>query len=222
MGQPNELIIENHFDYGVIKIKFLRRIKRYISRNKKSVILFSALLLFPALIILIYAIPWFQTTTVKAGDLLAYYGAVFGIVASFLLYRDEISKKRLERQRELKPEFSVHIRKASSARDIFELTISKNSSGVLSFLYLYDEFVSETVKKEISLRVSYNLSVEESSSENIDHNITVESDIIDGDGYPKYVQLICSDIDGNYWNCCFRKVNDCGNYYYCPDAFEIV
>ena len=50
----------------------------------------------------------------------------------------------------------------------------------------------------------------------------MDSDIIDSDSYPKYIQLLCNDKDGNTWNCCYYKVKDCDKIYYYPRDFEII
>lgn len=50
----------------------------------------------------------------------------------------------------------------------------------------------------------------------------MDSDIIDTDGYPKYIQLLCDDKDGNAWNGCYYKVKDCDKIYYYPRDFEII
>ena len=50
----------------------------------------------------------------------------------------------------------------------------------------------------------------------------MDPDIIDRDGYPRYVQLICDDKEGNAWDCCYHKVKDCDKIYYYPRDFEII
>ena len=50
----------------------------------------------------------------------------------------------------------------------------------------------------------------------------MDSEILDKDGFPQYVQLLCDDIDGNSWNCCYYKVKDCDKVYYYPRDFEII
>ena len=53
-------------------------------------------------------------------------------------------------------------------------------------------------------------------------NITMDPDIIDSDGYPKYVQIQCEDKDSNSWNCCYYKIKNCEKVYYYPRDFEIL
>ncbi|MCR4615692.1 MAG: hypothetical protein K5756_06040 [Clostridiales bacterium] len=51
---------------------------------------------------------------------------------------------------------------------------------------------------------------------------TMDSEILDSDGFPKYVQLLCDDSDGNAWSCCYNKLHDCNNIYYYPGDIEII
>ena len=36
-------------------------------------------------------------------------------------------------------------------------------------------------------------------------NIAIDSEILDRDGYPKYIQIACDDNEGNIWVCEFEK-----------------
>ncbi len=201
----------------------MRKPKRWIRiLEKNTEILIPVMLIFPIIVGLFYALPLPRIIDIDSGDLLAYYGTVFGIMGSFFLYRSERKKEQMERQHEVKPIFTVQVKTSEEFTDAFEIQIRKKSEKNFSYFYLYDEFVSEVVQNETLLRVSYNLTSQEVEKRGIDYNITVEDGILDEDGYPKYIQLLCDDVDGNCWNCCFHKVKDLGNIYYYPDPFEIV
>ena len=93
---------------------------------------------------------------------------------------------------------------------------------MLSYLSLYDEFITTIVQNNHTFQVTYNKTTEECEAIKPQFNITMDDRIIDSDGYPKYVQLICNDKEGNAWNCCYYKVKDCDKMYYYPRDFEII
>ena len=61
--------------------------------------------MFPIIIGMFYALPIPQIVAVDSGALLAYYGTIFGIIGSFITYRQELKKRKKERIKELKPNF---------------------------------------------------------------------------------------------------------------------
>ena len=199
--------------------KFFRK---YLKRNKYFVRLFVILFIFPIIIGLIYAIPIQQFVAVDSGDLLAYYGTTFGIIGSFITYRHELNKSKKERISKLKPAFIVEVKKVEKEEDIFNIEIINRSQQTVTFLYFYDEFISTIINDKYSFKTTFNKTIKETEGINPDYNITMDSEILDNDGFPKYVQLICDDSDGNSWNCCYYKVKDCNKVYYYPRDFEII
>lgn len=196
--------------------------KKYLNKNKRFVGLLVALLLFPIIIGLIYAIPIPQIVAVDSGDLLAYFGTAFGIIGSFMTYRHELRKSKKERIEELKPTFVVKVEKVNKEVNLFDIEIINRSQQSVAFFYFYDEFISTIIKDKYSFKTTFNKTIEEIDGIDLDYNITVDPEILDNDGFPKYVQLICDDSDGNSWNCCYFKVKDCDNIYYYPRDFEII
>ncbi len=179
------------------------------------------MIVFPLIVGVLYALPVPRIIALDSGDLLAYYGTAFGIIGSFFVYRDEVKKKEKERTKELKPVFTVEVSLIDKSLGLFKIDIGNYSDQPVSFLSFYDEFVETMAQKKYSFQVTYNKTIEE---ENIKprFNITMDPDIIDSDGYPKYVQLLCDDKDGNAWNCCYYKVKDCDRAYYYPRDIEII
>ena len=163
-----------------------------------------------------------QIVAINSGDLLTYYGTAFGIIGSFVAYRNEIKKAKRERTKELKPIFIVDISLIDNANSLFAINIVNQSEHKLSYLYLYDIFISANVQSNYSFNVTYCKSVEEEEKIKPQYNITVDSHIIDADGYPNYIQLICDDQDGNSWNCCYNKIKDCDRIFYYPQYFEMM
>lgn len=198
-----------------------KRAKLWIKKHKRN-FLFPLFMIFPFIIIGLYALPVSQHIAVESGDLLSYYGVIFGIVGSFYVYRKEKEKSDKERSHELKPAFVVDVKQAEHNPDIFDIAITNLSQNKVSYLYFYDEFISAEVQEKYHFKVTFNKSSADMQKIKCDYNITYDSSIIGADGFPQYVQLICDDRDGNDWDCCFHKVNDCGKIYYYPDDFEII
>lgn len=197
-------------------------IKKFFKQNKSLFWILVILFFFPIVIGLIYALPLPQVVAVESGDLLAYYGTAFGILGSFATYRYEVNKNKKEKIKELKPVFIVDVKRTDTENNVFNVDIVNRSQQTLSFLHLYDEFVSALFEGHYSFKVTYNKTIEEVEDLKPDYNITMDSEIIDADGFPKYVQLLCDDSEGNAWNCCYYKIKDCNKVYYYPRDFEII
>lgn len=197
-----------------------RFIKNIIKKNKNVKWIVIVLLAFPIVVGGIYALPLPQVIAVEPGDLLSYYGTAFGILGSFIIYRLEVNKQRKEKLKELRPSFVVSVEKDDSGK--FTVNIINHSQSRLFYLYYYDEFVSPEIKEKYSFTTAYNCIKSKEEELKTDYNITMDKGIIDEDGYPKYVNLICDDCEGNTWNCCYNKVRDCNNVIYYPEAPEIV
>lgn len=198
------------------------KIKRWFKNNKKTVLLFGFVLILPLAIGGIYALPLPQIIAIDSGDLLAYYGTAFGIIVSFIVYRHEIKTKRKEKTQYLKPLFFVEVEPIDNTLGLFSVKINNHSEQPLSYLYFYDEFIEAHIQKQYLFRVAYNKTIEQTKTIKPEFNITIDSEIIDSDGYPKYIQILCDDKEGNMWNCCYYKVKDCEKIYYYPRDFEIM
>lgn len=197
-------------------------LKKFFKSNKYLIILFVLLFLFPIVIGLFYALPLPQIVAVGSGDLLAYYGAFSGIVGSFVTYRIEIAKRKKERIKEIKPVFIVEVKKINEDIGIFSIDIINRSQKTVAFLYLYDEFISPIINEKYSFKITYNKSIDDIKRINPDYNITMDSEIVDTDGFPKYIQLLCNDSDGNDWNCYYDKIENCDKVYYFPSDVKII
>ncbi len=204
------------------KYKKINKNIRWIRNNKGICSIIVGVMMFPILVGCIYSLPLPQFVAVDSGDLLSYYGVVFGIVSSFVIYRLEINKKEKERETELKPVFVVDVTLLDEENGIFAVRIVNQTQKGLFYLNLYDEFVSSEVRKRYEFKVTYLKSVNELENIEIDYNITMDPDIIDTDGYPKYIQLICDDSYRNAWNCCYYKINEGDKTYYYPREIELI
>ncbi len=200
----------------------MKRIKRWFKRDKLIKELSLFLFIFPLFIGWIYTFNLPQVISVESGELLAYYGTVFGIFGSFIAYSSEKTRQKKERIQELKPLFFVEVTLTDASVGLFEIKIINHSEQLLSYMYFYDEFIETCPKDKYSFQVTYNNANEQEKTSKMFFNITMDSDIIDSDGYPKYVQILCDDKDGNTWNCCYYKVKDCEKVFYYPRDFEIL
>lgn len=204
-----------------MKVKNKKLLAMWIRNNSMIIILFGVMI-FPIIVGVFYALPLPQIIAIGSGDFLAYYGTIFGIIGSFVTYRYEVNKDKKERNNELKPIFVVEVSMENEYTGLFDIKITNLVEQPLSFFYLYDEFVSSAIQKKNEFKVTFCKSIEEIEEIEPDYNITMDRDIIDSDGYPRYVQILCDDRDGNIWNCCYNKVKDCDKVYYYPRNFEII
>lgn len=200
-----------------------------IKKHRLIITFVTIIFVFPLIVGWIYYLPLPQIIAVTSGDLLAYYGTAFGIYLSFVTYSHEKKKEEKEHEKEaqerikeIRPLLTVNVKQDDNDERVFIIKINNFSKNAITYFDLYDEHVSELFYKEKEIRVSYNQSVNVIDELNIDYNITCDSEIIDKEKLPKYVQIICRDIDGNLWNCCFHRVINGDNDYYYPDEFEII
>ena len=157
--------------------------RKYLKRNQYFVGLLVVLFIFPIIIGLIYAIPIPQFVAVDSGDLLAYYGTTFGIIGSFITYRHELNKSKKEKISELKPAFIVEVKKVEKEEDIFNIEIINRSQQTVIFLHFYDEFISTIINDKYSLKTTFNKTIKETEGINPYYNITMNSEILDNDGF---------------------------------------
>ena len=194
--------------------------KRCFRKWKAALLLGGLFLLFPCVIAGIYKLSG-VSEILKPGDLLSYYGMVFGISGPLLLYRLEQKNAEKKRKTELKPSFVVDVTKLSN-EDVFSIFIKQCSTGRLSHFGLYDEYVVADSKKEYTLRVTYFQPTERVKALQPDFNMAADDDIMGKDGFPKYVQILCDDVEGNTWNCCYDRIYNGEQAYYYPSEIEIL
>lgn len=206
------------------------KIKKYIRRNKRifrdiPMVLVLFIGIFPLVVGVFYYLPLPRIISIDSGDLLSYYGVAFGILGSFITYRYETDRKEKERDRELKPIFGVELQRDKSG--VFNLKIVKHSKREAFCIYLYDKYIQNTIDKA-DLYITFNEDKEKVKSlKNVYGqdgyvNITLETDDMDDDGYPKYIQILCDDVDGRTWNCVYQKAHDEGKKHYYTELIEIL
>lgn len=196
---------------SLIKTKVYRKYTEY----KIFIWIVSIIILFPLIIGFLYFLPLPQVINLNSGDLLAFYGTAFGILGSFLMYRYEIDKKEEERDKKLRPQLTINLKREQGDDDIFILTINKNPKQMLNYLYVYEVFINETMRMKTELRIAFNKTDEEARRFKLDCNIcVVNDDKFDNDGYPEYVQIMCTDMDNHIWNSDFERIVEYDRIYY--------
>ena len=179
------------------------------------------LVLFPIVVGLIYTLPLPQIVAVDSGDLLSFYGTVFGIMGSFYIYRREVNDKKKEYHNELKPKFAIKVNKIDKDAGVFEIIVKNLGKDGIRYAYVYDEFIADVLTKEQKIKLVYSKTQDELKYIDYNYNITVDSEIMDEDGYPKYVQIVCDDRDGNTWVCDYDKIVNANDIYYYPRDVRI-
>lgn len=178
------------------------------------------ILLFPLLVIAICSIPYLQKFPFNSGELLTYYGVVFGIFASYYKYSEDRKKADREKRVQQTPAFSVALERMQENDRLFRISIVLIKNVIIRDIYLYDEFLCTSLPKDQCIQKSIGFSLTRKEEQKIqtpfDLNITMDSEILDADGYPKYIQIVCDDLEGNSWVCDFNKVISSNQVLYHP------
>lgn len=188
--------------------KFFRRLK-----SDNNLKLLCAILVFPLIIGIIYSLPCKQIIAIDSGNLLSFYGTALGISASYYMY---IDTKRKEKQKEIirkTPKLHIAVDKVNA--NVFKIGVYNLVETCIMDIYLYNENADEDLDDGKTFEVAFNLSIDEEKRIKPQYNITDYEDIIDRDGYPKFVQIGCCDEDGNRWGLTYDKwVRDNDIVYY--------
>lgn len=198
-----------------------KRRKFHWKKHKSLYIVTTVLLAFPLLVGYIYALPLPRVIDVESGDLLAFYGTAFGILGSFYTYRMEKEKEKRAKEKESKPQLQIKV--TAKDEDVFEVNVINYTQNLLSAIFLYDEFAGEELKSRYMICFDKKPDEYNEMKKNIPGliNIVTCEELIESDGYPKYIQICCDNANGDMWNCCFDKRKEGDRMYYYPN-FELV
>ena len=185
-----------------------------IIRKNTAIILFLAILLFPLVVKLICLIPPFKEIGLDSDGCLAFYGTAFGIFASFYTYRAEKRKSELQHRRDIMPKISIELQQRRTQRELFDLSIYISGDRPLFDVFLFDEYVFGKIGKSEKISISFGLSKEQQDSLKPDVNVLADEIIDTTDEYPKYIQIVCHDIENTGWVCNFDKVDCNGKRFY--------
>lgn len=197
----------------------MKKVKMFFRKFKIHIFLFVGLLIFPLIVGGFYALPCKQVIAVECGDLLAFYSTALGIFSSFVTYRAERAKEKREKTSRFKPQMFVEVIE-DEGNDCFVMTLQNLSDSILSSVYLYDTYIGNVLEKNKTFNLCINKSSDESEElkRKLENVISIyDKDLIDEDGYPKYIQICCDVPNGDMWNCCFDKRVDGKERYYYPN-----
>ena len=199
------------------------KLKKYIKKNNFIILFVIIILLFPIVLGLFYTIDGPSIIPIEPEGLLSFYGTAFGIFSSFVLFILEKRKDKEERNRDIKPILTVECEKVD---DVFKLTINNFTQKEIKQIMLYDEYLCNYIKGKKEVYVSYMKSPKEFkySKANCNDllNITLDENIIDIDGYPKYITVDSEDIDNKMWTYEFRKIKNGDNIFYNLHSTKLV
>lgn len=156
---------------------------------------------------------------IDSGDILSFYGVALGIYVSSLIYVDKIQREKKEEAASKVPKLYVSVNK--KAHEIFDIHIVDLSKNGMSDVYLYDEKICETLGKDTVVEVTFNLPIDEDEKIKPQYNVTCDDNIIDNDGFPKYVQIGVCDDDGDLWVLSYDKLNKENNIIYYLGSCEV-
>ena len=177
-----------------------RKIKKFFKRicvNKVAFAIF--LFILPLIIDLIYHVP-IEFFFISESDLLQFYGVTFGIFASYVTYSYEKEKSRKSRDSELKPCMAVKLIPCEG--DNFEISISNVNDVVITDLFLFDELIDNVLQSQKKYKVNFN---PENKNSNILDFSNYDKDLVDTDGYPKYILISSCDAEDRMWQSEYLK-----------------
>ena len=180
-----------------------RKFKRWLKKQKLSWLCF--ILLFPLFVGWVYSLPLPQYIAVDSGDLLAFYGTAFGLLLSARMYLEVKQKESLERQKAIRPQLYVELVRRSDQSDLFDICVQKIGDQLIEDAYLYEKQIGAIINKVQCYTIAYCLNPSKAKDLSVDFNIEMDDEILDTDGYPKYIQILCYDADDNGWVCEFDK-----------------
>lgn len=179
----------------------LKKIERHIFRY-----CWIYILIFPLVLGGIYALPFPQIIMLEANELLTYYGVAFGLLGSYYKYSEDKRKEKHERIKNAMPFFDVKVEQYKSNTKLLTICLQLINDRSIFDIYLYDEPLCNYLKPNTKKKVLVGFDLSEEEKSNADClNITMERDILDSDGYPKYIQIICGDTENFNWVCEFEK-----------------
>lgn len=178
------------------------------------------MLFFPALLNFIYSFLSGQIIYIDIGNLLAYYGTLFGILVSFITYRNEINQKHKLSNIKFKPQITLCLNRRTDNNLLFDLIITNHSNYVPKYLYIYDYFITESLVDQLVYRVSFGLTTDQEQLLQPQFNFVIADDETDNTNFPKNIYITCEDLEGKTWAIYYKKINDIDKLYYHEHEFE--
>lgn len=154
------------------------------------------------------------------GDLLAYFGVLFGICISFFIYQDGKIREEKRRRYDLRPQFVIDFSSIGDTQGVFTLTIINCGSSPLKTVCLNgDASISYIPSKDY-----FNIDCRFDAKGLYDFGNRNPTVYIppDDEGYPSYIQICCTDNEGNIWAFDFGKMKEFEKVQYYPIDFYII
>ena len=196
------------------------RMKKYLFKlykSKLTIILCVVLLLFPLVVDLFYHISC-KFFYLEESDLLAFYGVAGGLFFSFLTYRKEKHKEKESHNGKIKPCFFVDL-KLVEDEGCFELEIIKQKNVFIGDVFIYDKLLDNFLKSGKKYKIDFYPDNEKRDILNVS---SYDKDLIDKDGYPKYILISCCDSDNRMWQGEYIKLsNGQKNMYVLKDMYLV-
>lgn len=146
------------------------------------------------------------------GDLLAYYGTVIGIGATYCVYyltkRDKEREKKADYLREKAPGMSIELEGTDADEDYaYSITIINRKEINFTIEKINNTHVNLTVTKDAPYRGT--LQIGKGSRTKSSENIYIDWDNFElKDGLPSCLNMTVVDDDGNDWDCWYDLYRD--------------
>ena len=177
-------------------------------KYKTQLLVAILLLLFPFLVYLLCKIP-IKIISLKASELLQFYGISLGIFGSFISYYAEKRKGEIEHDNKLKPYISVELKAKDDG--YFDITLTNLKRAILIYIFLYDITLDSTLPSTKKYNVNFYPDNEKCGAIDLSG---YDSGLIDFDGYPKYILLSCNDEENRMWQGEYIKLSSGNNVVY--------
>lgn len=137
---------------------------------------------------------------VESGDVLSYYATSLGIIGSFITYREEKKKEKKERNSDIKPRLVFNVTKED---DIFNFVVTNTGKYHIYSISLFQREICSVLPPDESKSVKVKF-VETPTKSGINDVIIIdigqyENFEFDNNGTPKWIQVLCNDIDNQLW-----------------------
>ena len=182
-------------------LSFLRKIEDCVIENY-ILFLVASMALLPLLLQFVYAVP-ICTSSIKAGDVLAFWGVVLGIVGAAFSYQRQKMFEADRRLRHLSPNLEIEL--AHHENDEPYRLVLHNRSP-FTYLLVSACGVEQGLTVSGLSRVDLSISKDDFAKFNEEHRSSLQTRGVDVSLIPRVVSLELYDPDGNKWHIVYKYV----------------